>query len=257
MVLIDTFNKKLKFSLILSNIILFLYLIYRLKDQAKILTQFPLDTTNDISSHMAQLYFLKVCGFHNICQYWYNGYPLLKFYPPGWFFFTYPLLLIFKRPELATYISIIFMLVISLIAIYKIIKLKEKSWLKTTSFFLFFFATATSISGFFRLGRVTEMFAWMIFLILTYFILKYKNRPIDFKFFYFIPFYTVMLFAQPIVAIPFHFFLLSLILVKLKNKRELFILISSILVSIILASFWWYPFVTDFDSERRTYDFLP
>src|SRR3989344_998547 len=203
-------NNKLKTSLIISNIILFVYLIYRLINQSKILTFFPLDITNDISSHIAQLYFLKVCGFHNLCQYWYNGYELFKFYPPGWFFFSYPILLIFKKPELASYISIILMLLLSFIAIYKIISLKEKSWLLSVSFFLFLFASPASISGFFRLGRVTELFAWVIFL----------------------------------------FFLLSLFLVKFKDTKQLLALTIYVLLGILFSAFWWYPFVTDLGESR-------
>ncbi len=252
------FNKiKLNLILKLSSLILFIYLVFRLKNQAKILSYFPLDITNDISSHIAQLYFLKVCGFHNLCNYWYNGYYLFKFYPPGWFFFSYPLLLIFKRPELATYISIILMLIIIFITIYKIVKLKQKSWLYSISFFLFLFGTAPSISAFFRLGRVTELFAWMIFLILTYTILKYKDKKIDVNFIYFIPFYTILLFSHPTVAIIFHFLLLSLILVKLRKLNELILIISSIIISIILSSFWWYPFINNLESGSRTYEFLP
>ncbi|MBS3171251.1 hypothetical protein J4449_01420 [Candidatus Woesearchaeota archaeon] len=249
-------NNKLKTSLIISNIILFVYLIYRLINQSKILTFFPLDITNDISSHIAQLYFLKVCGFHNLCQYWYNGYELFKFYPPGWFFFSYPILLIFKKPELASYISIILMLLLSFIAIYKIISLKEKSWLLSVSFFLFLFASPASISGFFRLGRVTELFAWVIFLFLTYLILKYKDKKFDFNFIYFIPLYTILIFSHPTVTIIFHFFLLSLFLVKFKDTKQLLALTIYVLLGILFSAFWWYPFVTDL-GESRTEEFLP
>ncbi len=250
-------SKRIKYILIFSSLLLFIYLIMRLINQAKIIQYFPLDITNDISSHIAQLYFLKSCGFHNLCSYWYNGFYLLKFYPPGWFFFTYPLLLLFKKPEIATYLSIIVMLIISFIAIHKIINLKEKSWLKSFAFFVFLFGTAASVSSFFRLGRVTELFGWMIFLILSFFILKYKDKNLDWKFVLFIPFYAILLIAQPIVAIPFHFFLLSLLLIKLKNKKALFILIGSIIFGIILSSFWWYQFVNNLDSESRTYSYLP
>ncbi|MEK6937250.1 MAG: 6-pyruvoyl-tetrahydropterin synthase-related protein [Nanoarchaeota archaeon] len=249
-------NRKLRTSLIVSNIILLVYLIFRLFNQAKILFSFPLDITNDLSSHMAQLYFLKACGFHNLCQYWYNGYELFKFYSPGWFFFSYPLLLIFKKPEIATYISIILILAISFFVIYKIVNIKAKSFLISISFFLFLFASPTSISGFFRLGRVTELFSWMIFLILTYFILKYKDKKIDMNFILFIPFYAVMILSHPTTTIIFHFFLLSLFLVKLKDKKELLYLAVFVLIGILISSFWWYPFVTDL-GESRTEEFLP
>ncbi|MBI2672556.1 hypothetical protein HYX16_06500 [Candidatus Woesearchaeota archaeon] len=250
-------HKKLNLAFILSNIVLLIYLAFRLINQAKILEHFPLDTTNDISSHMAQLFFLKVCDFQSLCPYWYNGHYLLKFYPPGWFFFSYPLLLLFKRPEIATYLSILIMLLISFMAIYKIIKLKEKSLLKSLTFFLFLFATPTSVSAFFRLGRVTEMFAWTIFLILAYLILKYKDKKFDAGFLWFVPFYAILLISQPVVAIPFHFFLLSMFLAKLKSKKELLILIVSVFLGIILSSFWWYPFVKDLGTGSTTYNFLP
>ncbi len=249
-------SKKIINSLVISNIILFIYLIYRLINQSKILTFFPLDITNDISSHVAQLYFLKVCGFHNLCQYWYNGYELFKFYPPGWFFFSYPLLVLFKRPELAAYISIILMLILSFVAIYKIISLREKSWLLSISFFLFLFASPASISAFFRLGRVTELFAWVVFLFLAYLILKYKDKKFDFNFIYFTPLYALLIISHPTVAIIFHFFLLSLFLVKLKDKKQLLLLASAVLLGILLSAFWWYPFVFDL-GESRTEEFLP
>jgi len=251
------FNKKLDLALLFSNIILGIYLVFRLINQAKILKYFPLDTTNDISSHIAQLFFLKVCGFQNLCSYWYNGHYILKFYPPGWFFFSYPFLLVFKRPEIATYFSIFAMLLISFIAIYKIIKLKKKSWLNSISFFLFLFATPMSISSFFRLGRVTEMFGWTVFLILTYIILKYKDKKFDWWFLWFVPFYAILLISQPIVAIPFHFFLLSLFISKIRIKKDMALFIFFILLAILISSFWWYPFVRDLGIESRTYDFLP
>ena len=61
--------RRMDYTLVLSSLMLFIYLFSRLINQAKILRYFPLDTTNDISSHMAQLYFLKTCGFHNLCTY--------------------------------------------------------------------------------------------------------------------------------------------------------------------------------------------
>ena len=250
-------HKKLNLAFALSSILLAIYLAFRLINQAKILKYFPLDTTNDISSHMAQLFFLKACDFQSLCTYWYNGHYLLKFYPPGWFFFSYPLLLLFKRPETATYLSILLMLLISFIAIYKIIKLKEKSWLKSLTFFLFLFATPTSVSAFFRLGRVTEMFAWIIFLILAYLILKYKDKEFDAGFLWFVPFYAILLISQPIVAIPSHFFLLSLFISKIKSKKEIILLLFFILLSILLSSFWWYPFIKDLGTGSTTYNFLP
>ena len=67
------------------------YLLYRLYDQSAVLFFFPLDYSNDLSSVMAQLYFLAEYGFHAIIPHWYNGsFQLFQFYYPGWFYFVLP-----------------------------------------------------------------------------------------------------------------------------------------------------------------------
>src|SRR3989344_8746879 len=90
-------------------ILLAIYLLIRLINQSSIINDFPFDFVNDISSHMAKIYFLDQYGFREIVPYWYNGYDLFKFYPPGWFYFTFPLYKMFNDIQLAAYISIILM----------------------------------------------------------------------------------------------------------------------------------------------------
>src|SRR3989344_9622784 len=97
-------------------LILGVYLIYRLIDQSQIISIFPLDKYNDWSSYMAQLYFLKECGFHNFCQYWYNGFISFQITQPGWYFFVYPLYLITNNVQITAYLSLIISLTFSLIA---------------------------------------------------------------------------------------------------------------------------------------------
>ena len=98
---------------------------------------FPLDYTNDYSSHMASLFFLFKCGFHNFCSYWYNGFVVLKTYPPGWFFFTYPLYLITKNVQLSTYLSILILFGLCFIVIYLLSKIIRISKIKAIAFFDF------------------------------------------------------------------------------------------------------------------------
>ena len=69
-------------------ILLAINFVYRLADQSQLLFYFPLDYTNDISSYMAQLFFLDKCGFHAFCPYWFNGFTTFQFTSPAWFFFT-------------------------------------------------------------------------------------------------------------------------------------------------------------------------
>src|SRR3989344_1570674 len=93
-------------------ILLAIYLLIRLINQSSIITDFPFDFVNDISSHMAKVYFLDQYGFREIVPYWYNGYDLFKFYPPGWFFFTLPIYKLLNNIQLAAYTSILLIYVI-------------------------------------------------------------------------------------------------------------------------------------------------
>ena len=60
-----------------------MYFLSRLINQARMVFSFPLDFTNDIGSHMAQLHFLYKYGFMSTAPNWYNGYVLFKSYAPG------------------------------------------------------------------------------------------------------------------------------------------------------------------------------
>src|SRR3989344_8074240 len=102
--------------LYLPILILGSYLIVRLVDQSQLMFHFPLDYTNDISSYMAQLFFLDKCGFHQFCPYWYNGFTAFQFTSPAWFFFTLPLYWIFNDVKTATYISMVLIFLIGLVS---------------------------------------------------------------------------------------------------------------------------------------------
>lgn len=236
--------KKLDKFLLFPIILLVIYLIVRLIDFSKLLFYYPFDYTNDLSSYMAILHFLKEYGFHGIAQNWYNGFIVLKFYSPGWFFFALPLYLLLKDVRIATYASLILMFIIGFVLIWHLGRLENFSKVKRIGFFAFFFANAIAIGNLIRLGRVTELFAWVVFIALFLLIIYYKDKNLDLRFmFLFIPLYFLSIISHFQETILMQFFVLSLFLVK-KLKEKIRIVIYS-LIGLLLSSFWWFPFVRD------------
>lgn len=219
-----------------------IYFIYRLIDQAQMVSNFPLDLTNDLSSLLAQLFFLAKCGFHKICPYWYNGYEVLKYYAPGWFYFALPIYLLTKNILFSAYLSLILMYVFSFIFLLILAKSQKFSITKTLLFFFLFFANPITIGNFIRLGRLHSMFAFMLLIPFFIIILYYKDKEIDKKFFlFFIPIYTLVLLSHQQEFIIFHILILSLFLVK--TIREKIKLILAVLAGILLSSFWLFSFI--------------
>jgi len=219
-------------------------LIFRLINQSKIIKTFPLDIVNDWSAYIALLNFLDKCGFHNFCTYWYNGFTSFIITQPGWYFFTYPIYLISKSYTSASFISMITIFILSFIVIYKfgnVFKIDKK---KRILFYLLLFANAASIGNYIRLGRIPEFFAFFLFILITFIILYYKDKKIDFNFALIVPIYSLLLISHQTFAILGSLMFLSLFLVK-KNKERLYIILLVIL-SLILASFWLIPYISTF-----------
>lgn len=228
--------------LYISCIVLGIYFLIRLINQSQMIWTFPLDFTNDWASYIAQLHFLKVCGFHNFCPYWYNGFISFQITSPGWFFFALPIYLATNNILLSTFISLILLYIIGFIFIYILGKNQKWSLLMIISFFLFFFANAISIGNFIRLGRIVSLFGFVIFLGIIALVFRYKNQKINTKFMLFlIPLYTLSLISHPQEAVLSLFPILSLFLFK-KNK-ECKKIIFGILISFLLSSFWLVPFI--------------
>ena len=194
--------------------ILGIYLIIRLINQAQMIWTFPLDFTNDHTSYMAFLFFFAKYGYYKLIPYWYNGFILFKYTPPGWYFFTLPIYWITKNVQIAFYISRLLIYILAFITIWFLGKTQKLSKLKRIAFFLFFFANAIAIGNFIRLGRVPEMFAWLFVIILVGIILWYKDNKINKNFVWFIPFYSILLISHQAPAVLFHILLLSLFLIK-------------------------------------------
>lgn len=230
--------------LYLPMIILGINFIYRLIDQSQLMHYFPFDYTNDISSYMAQLFFLDTCGFHAFCPYWYNGFITFQFTPPAWFFFTLPLLKIFGDVKVATYISMLLIFVIALIVFLYFGRLFRFSVVKRIAFFLFFFGNAIAVGNFIRLGDLHQLFGWVFLVIFGLIILYYKNRKINRWFYFTILVLVIIILSHQTVAVLAPFVLLSLFLIK-KNREKIKIVISGFM-AVAVTSFWWIPYIQGF-----------
>jgi len=227
-------------------LILGVYLITRLINQSQLIWMFPLDKYNDWASYLAQMHFLKECGFHSFCPYWYNGFTAFQITQPGWYFFFYPLYLITKNVQLTGYLALIITLILSLIALYIGYKKLDLSKTKSLASFLFFFGNAIAIGNFVRLGKVHELFAWFNGIVIFLFLLYYKDKRLDKNFFFIIPFYFLAIITHQNLAIISSFAFLGLILIK--NNKERIKIIISMLISIFAASFWLIDYIKNFFS---------
>tara|TARA_Y100000310_G_scaffold336995_1_gene422944 strand:+ start:2436 stop:3827 length:1392 start_codon:yes stop_codon:yes gene_type:complete len=212
-------------------------------DQFKLLTFFPGGYINDLSSYLAQLYFLDTCGFHQFCSYWYNGFTAFLITPPGWYFFTYPLYLLFGDVKIAAYASIILILVLSYVVIHYFGKKLKIQPLYRILFFLLVFANVNSIRSFLRSGRPHELLGWFLFLLLFFIVLYYKDKKIT------LPFYTTTLVYSALIltyfSVAIYGGLLFLGLFLYKKTKEKIQVIFAVLVGILLSSFWLVPFLTN------------
>jgi len=227
---------------IIPILILLINLFYWLIDKSKLLFYFPLDFHNDLSSYMAQLHFLKVCGFHSICSYWYNGFNTFTYSPPGWYFFTYPLYLLFNDVKIATYVSMIFILVLGLLFFYKFGRLAKLSITKRIAFFVLFFANASAIGNFIRLGRPHELLAWVFFIVLFFTFYFYIDKKIDWKFYLLSIIYAFIIITYQsigvLAAVSWAGFLFSR-----DNIKEALKTVIAGIVGLSLSAFWLVPFV--------------
>ncbi len=229
------------YALLLSSILLLFTFLYRIIDTSKILRFFPLDAVNDLSSYMAQLFFLHTCGFHVHCPYWYGGFTNFLFQAPGWYFFTSPLYLLFHDVTLATYLSLLLIIFIAFLIILFLYKKLQFSLLQRIALFSLFFGNAIAIGNFIRLGRVHELLAWVIFLAFAVFFLS-SEKPLRPSFIFTGILYALIILCNPNVAILASLFYVSLFLIKPSLQERTWIVLSALL-GITLSSFWWYPFL--------------
>ena len=223
-------------------ILLFLNFFYRLfYDQAKMLKYFPVDYNTDGASYMAQLFFMKACGFHQTCYYWYNGFTNFLHSPPGWYLFTLPIFNIFKVVNVATYISMVLIFIISFFIIYFLYDKIGLTKIERIALFIFFFGNAIAVGNFIKLIRVHELFAWMNFLVFFFIIYYFKDKKFDWRYWFVIPFYAFTLLAYQSVGVISSLLFLSLFLIKPPTEKIYVVL--SAFSSLLLSAFWWLPFV--------------
>src|SRR3989338_7120128 len=210
-----------------------MYFLFRLINHARMVFSFPLDFTNDIGSHMAQLHFLYKYGFMSTVPNWYNGYVLFKSYAPGWFLSALPFYSLTHKIELTAYLSLISLFLMALIVIYLFGARFKLSTAKRIAFFLFMFANPIAIGNFIRLGRVTELFGWVFFIIIAFLSIYYAYKRLDAWFYLiFILSYAMLLISHLGVALIAHVVLLSLLIVR--NNLDRLKIMMSMLISALL-----------------------
>lgn len=230
------------YALGISSVLLLFSLLFRVINLSRILTFFPLDATNDLSSYMAQLFFLHACGYHASCPYWYGGFTNFLFQAPGWYFFTSPLYSFFGDVKIATYISIILIMLLAFFIIFYYYRKLSLPALQRITFFALFFGNAIALGNFLRLGRVHEFFAWTLFLAFALPFFLYRTKTITPYFIFHGVLYGLMILSNPNVAILASVFYLALFFVK--PWKERLWLVCSALFGIFISSLWWYPFIT-------------
>ncbi|MBI4158952.1 hypothetical protein HY500_01690 [Candidatus Woesearchaeota archaeon] len=223
-------------------ILLSIYLVFRLVDTSALITNFPLDYSNDLSAHLARLHFLSEYGYHNLVPNWYNGFEYILFqtYPPGYYFAALPLYKLLDNVQLTAYISLILIYLLGFLAVFFIFKKDMQSSIKRMAFYLFFFVNPVSIGYLLRLGKLPELTGWLLNIIIFGIILYYKDKVLDKKFLFFIPSYSALLLSNVSSFIVMSPLILGFILIK-KNKEQIYTILS-VAAALIISSFWWIPF---------------
>ena len=227
----------------LTIILLAAILIYKIINESRIMWVFPFDYTNDWSSHMAKLFFLAKYGFYNFVPNWYDGFILFKLYAPGWFFFALPLYYITNNLQLTAYLSLLILFILGFLFINMLGKINRFSITKRVAFFLLFFANPIAIGNFIRVGKIPEMFTWVVFIPIFTIVWYYKEHEIDWKIVVFMALYSILSVSYlPGFAVG-SLIVLSLLLVK--PLKEKILLILAVMISLLATSFWWVNYLIE------------
>ena len=237
---------KITKTLFAASLLLISYILFRLVDYSKVMLGHPLSNIyHDIHGYTPQLFFLKVCGFHQSCPYWYNGIKTFIATPPAWYFFAYPFYIITNNLFIAFYITAILIFLFSFLAIYYIGKIKLKSRLQRLAFFAFVFGNNVTMLTL-RMDRLPELFAWFFLIISFFIILHYKDREIAWPFYLLAPMYALTILSYHGVGILLSFIFLGLFLVKLiENKTEAIKVALTGILGFGLTAFWSIPLLLE------------
>lgn len=234
--------KKSDWTFLAPIIILALNFIYRLANFATIIWRFPLDYVNDLSSYLSLLHFLQEYGYQHVVTSWYHGFVLFKVYPPGWYFFTYPWLLLTGNVGLAAFISTICLYFLGFIGLWLLGKYFKLSLIQVTAVFLFTFANPMAVGAVLKQGRLPALMALVLMIYLFIFLLYFKEKRITFwKGVLFAATFAALLITHSPEVLIFGILLCGLFLVK-DNKERLKI-IGTMLLGILLSSWWLFGFL--------------
>lgn len=230
--------------LIILIALLGLYLVFKIIERSNLISVFPFDFINDISSYMARLFFLAKYGFHAMVPNWFNGdYISFLFTPPAWYYFALPFYYLTKSVEIAAYTTFILTYILGLISFLILGKLNRLSLPKTIAFYLLFFANPLAIGNFIRLGKFPEMFSWTAFIGLFILIFFYFGKKFDMKAILLIPLYALVLLSSPSVFIFASILIFSLFLIK--PFKEKILITFFVILTALITSFWWIPYISN------------
>ena len=221
-----------------------IYFAIRLLDQSKLTKIFPIDAfANDWSSHIGRLFLLAKYGYHAHVSDWYGGnFVLFKLYPPLGYYFGLPWYYILGNPQAAIFATALSAYALALIAIILIGKTMKFSAVKTTAFFVFFFANPITIGYILRLGKVIELAAWAEFLFLFWLILYYGEKQLDAKFYFgFTMLLSLLLYIHLLVFIVASILALGFLLSR--NKNEILGLLTVSAAVVTITSPVWLNFI--------------
>ncbi|MSR86236.1 hypothetical protein EXS74_02480 [Candidatus Woesearchaeota archaeon] len=237
-------KKFMKFSdkiFILPIIILTTNFIFRILDFSKILTSFPLDTTNDLTAYIADISFFSQYGFFGHVPLWYNGFTLFNIYPPGWVLFTYPWYLISGNVLISSFISCMLLFFLGFIGTWLIGKELKVSRIKRIALFLFIYANPMMIGAILKQGRIPSLMALTLLVYLFYLCLYFKERELNWKAIFLPIVYAGLILTHQTETVLGAAFLLGLFLVK--KKKEKIQLVILMCLSILFSSFWLFHFL--------------
>jgi hypothetical protein len=239
--------KRYDLVFLVAAVLLLVNLFVRFVDQSQMMWMFPFDFVNDWSSYMTQLHFLKECGFHNFCGFWYNGFTSFLLIAPGWFLSMYPLYLVIGNVQVVAYLSLIGTYVGFFLLFFYFGKKFKFSFVQRLFWFAFFTGHAIAVGNFIRLGRIHEFFAlfWLTFLLMV--LLWYKGRKLDWKFLSVVPLYTMAFLSHQTVAVLASVSLLGFVVFR-KFKDWVYV-VGCFVLSLLLSSFWLVPYMKSFSSS--------
>ena len=227
---------------IIPLVLLFSTIIYKLIKLSFLINKNLNQFIVDFSTNFSRLYLLIQYGFHEWVPLWFNGFKLFQYYPPGWYYFTLPIVYLTNNIFIATYISIIILFILNFFLIYLLGKREKMSRNKILLFYTFLFGNAWFLTNITDLGRISDLFAWSCFLSLSILIYYYKTNRIDKYFILFILFSSLLLLAH------IYYFIIGCILISClffyKPIKEKIIIFLGMIIALIITSFWWKGFIT-------------